>query len=222
MQLKPDPGNSQKIQAVRKGVSKAVARSLNDAVFEARKAVQQHMKRALDKPTPAVISANLVEKARTDGTLGVREAKARLYLGSPDTDFQRRLNAIGRLQEEGGTLVAADVGRKALAVPKSIRRNQYGSFVKGDLKRLLGQKNVKIVKREEGDVLSGVWRTRRGGKKDLLAWLMPSAHYKPKLRWRATAEEAVRKTLPSLLRQRLSRAGKAGADTLSKVEGGGV
>lgn len=216
MKVTMEAGSQARLAQIRRQLGQVGPRALNDALFAARPVIQDHMRKSLDRPTPAVISAVRVEKADVGAGL---QATGALYLGHPDPSFQKRLNAIGRLQEEGGQLMPGQVDRKKLAVPVGIRRNGFGGMPRGALRRLLDGKRTFIVEAPGGR--AGVYQGDPSGDSKLMAWLIPSARYKPRLQWRRTAERAVARALPEALARRIDAIGNPGGNAGGGGHGSG-
>jgi len=147
---------------IAKQASFAMANTLNDLAFEARRDVQEKLPRWLNLTRPFIPRSLVVEKANK------RQLTA--ILG-----FLDRVHLI-HLMEKGGTRVPHQ--SKVLAIPSQARRNKKGGITKSNRPSALVQKPNVFVGRVRG--VDGIWQ-RTGGRKragiKLLYAFEPAAEY---------------------------------------------
>jgi hypothetical protein len=171
----------------KKQVPFAVARSLTDVARLAKGDVVAQEAAKFDRPTPFTLRGPAFAPA----------TKANLRSKVFIKDIQAGYLA---LQETGGVRLPS---KTALVVPAGARLNQYGNLPKGALQRLKGQRNVFIG---NVDGIGGVWQRLPGDQLKLLIRFTPEAQYKPKFGYHAVVEARVRRDLPALLRNNLTKA----------------
>ncbi|PHK94130.1 hypothetical protein CR162_15315 [Pseudoroseomonas rhizosphaerae] len=206
--IRMSPSSGARLKAFRTVLPAAAASAANDAAFEARAKVQEHMRMVFDRPTPGVLRAVQVKKATPAPT-----ATATVFLGHSDPGFQRRLNALGQKQERGGVARPSDVGRKSWAVPIRQRTNGFGGLNRGTVPRLLRQKLVFVGRPGGrwggGQGQYGVYRRARGragrGRLILLVALEQQARYPKRMAFVRTGREAAGRVIPHLVRREMLR-----------------
>jgi hypothetical protein len=155
--------------------------AIDDLAARARLHVIEAMPAYLDKLTPFTLRG-----------IGVLKSKP----GSPEpfaeVDVLPQQTKYFRYQILGGTRVAGDYGttKTGILIPgPDAPRNAYGNPPRGYVRRMVQQPGVVWVRIHRGQYL-GLIR-HRGRKLDLLAVIIPEAHYRPRLPFYDLVEEAL-------------------------------
>lgn len=182
------PGVKQQIRRLdriqKQQVPFALANTINDLLFEGRKAETSAMQRHLHKPTPFTKRGLRVDKANKRNLRGVLEI--------PDNRWKYM-----QYQVEGGT------DASGASVPVNAKTKASGSMGRGGVARLLKRKNVTVM-RFKGK--SGVYQVNKDGSVKLLVHFANRATYRPIYPFgQALAREVDRKA-ETLMQKNLARA----------------
>jgi hypothetical protein len=175
----------------------ALALALNDAGGDAKEAVEDHMDRVFDRPTPFTKRALFMRRAskrRPTVEVNVKQVQAR-YL---------------RRQAEGGIRTPEGA---ALLVPVGQRLNRYGNMPRGAVRRILGRSDTFVASRRGGGnnrLRPGIYKRKKVRGKNaspqLLVAFEDRATYQRRFLMQTTAERAFRASFEGHLSRRLRQA----------------
>ncbi len=197
--LTPNSANARLLQNGREAVKLATVRALNDVAFQAQRDIQQHMRAVFDRPSPGLLRSVVVTKASVNDSTPV----ATVALTSKDPAFAKRLTALGRLQEQGGTLRPADIGRKRLAVPVAATLDAYGGLGRGGVAKLMRLPGTFVAK-VGTNRNAGLYQRLPGGNVRLLVSFQKATRYRHRMDFEGVAQRAGLK-LDDRLRVRLEQ-----------------
>jgi hypothetical protein len=171
----------------RKQVPFAAARALNDTAAAAQIAVRRQLPSIFDRPTPFTMNSIGVQRA-TKATL-----EARVFVKDKQAEYLE-------LQETGGT---RQPKKRAILLPRLIRRNQYGNMPRGAVAAARAKPATFSGKL---DGVPGLWQRLKGGATKLLAFYASKATYKPRFGFKTRTLKVAQAAWPAAFRQSLAKA----------------
>ena len=154
----------------RKQIPFATSVALNQTAFDVRTSLQRLLPRFIDKPTKATVKSVQVQKSTkrnlvaTVGFVG-KGFRTTKWNTSPADIMDKHIT--------GGTRMPT---KRAIAVPVSLKKNQYGNIPRNKITKLLADKTKYFSGVPKGRSNSGIYERQKKGLKMLVAW-EPRANY---------------------------------------------
>lgn len=155
--------------------------AIDDLAERARLHVVEAMPSHLDRPTPFTL--------RGIGTVKSKPGAAEPFA---EVDVLPQQARYLRYQILGGTRVGGDYGttKRGVLIPgPDAPRNAYGNLPRNYVRRMLQQPGVAWIRIHQGRYVALI--RHRGPKLELLAIIIPEAHYRPRLPFYDLVEEAL-------------------------------
>ena len=183
--------------ALREQLPFALALALNDAGQDAKEAVEDHMDRAFDRPTPYTKRALFMRRASK------RRPTVEVAVKRVQASYLRR-------QAEGGIRTPEGA---ALLVPVRQRLNRYGNLPRRAVRRVVARDDTFVASRSNRAtryLRPGIYKRKkvrgRPQSLELLVAFADSARYRPRFNMQEQAERAFRRSFERHLSTRLRQA----------------
>ena len=154
----------------RKQIPYATSVALNQTAFDVRTSLQRLLPRFIDRPTKATTKSVQVQQSNKRNLVATVGFVGK---GFRTTKWNKSPAEIMAKHITGGT---RKPNKRAIAVPVSLKKNQYGNIPRNKITKLLSDKTKYFSGVPKGRSNAGIYERQKKGLKMLVAW-EPKANY---------------------------------------------
>ena len=148
----------------RKQIPYATSVALNQTAFDVRTSLQRLLPRFIDRPTPSIKNSVQVEQSKKQNLVATVGFVGK---GFRRTKWNTSPAVIMGKHITGGTRKPK---KRAIAVPVSLKKNQYGNIQRNKVTKLLADKDKYFSGVPKGRTNAGIYERQKKGLKMLVAW----------------------------------------------------